>query len=127
MLTLSSPIVIYCEYMEPLSECFNYLMKYQLGVRMTISDTWMREFQTLPGRMHPKMHMPTSGGYFLSGIFIGSPSQVKAANKLEETKVYSAVAYPAEQNKVQGEDEHGTENCRKRHRNLDAESDTDAM
>ena len=95
LLALSSSIVIYCEYMEPLTECFNYLVKYQLAVRVTISDTWMREFQTLPGRLHPNMHMPTSGGYYLSGIFVGLLSQVKAANEREETKVYStAVAYP---------------------------------
>ena len=81
--------------MEPLTECFNYLVKYQLAVRVVISDTWMREFQTLPGRMHPNMHMPTSGGYFLSGIYVGVPTQVKVANEIEKTKIYSTpIAYP---------------------------------
>lgn len=28
----------------------------------------MREFQTLPGRSHPMMSCPTSGGYILLGI-----------------------------------------------------------
>ena len=32
----------------------------------------MREFQTLPGRVRPEMYMPTSGGYLLSGIYVGT-------------------------------------------------------
>lgn len=41
----------------------------------------MREYQTLPGRMHPQMNMQTSGGYLLRGIYVGGPSN---KNKLED-------------------------------------------
>ena len=61
--------------------------------------------------MHPNMHMPTSGGYFLSGIFVGLLSQVKVANKLEETKVYSsAIAYPVEEEKSRENDRDDDDN-----------------
>lgn len=64
----SGPVVIYSEYMEPLVQCYNYLLNSGLAVRLSLSDTWAREFQTLPGRMHPEMFMSTSGGYILSGV-----------------------------------------------------------
>ena len=66
----SSPFVIFCEFMEPLVECYDYLHDNGLAIRMQLCDTWKREFQTLPGRFHPEMRMPTSGGYLLSGIYI---------------------------------------------------------
>ena len=33
----------------------------------------MREFQTLPGRFHPEMFMSTTGGFLLTGIYVGMP------------------------------------------------------
>jgi len=71
LLAPGSPFVVYCEFMEPLVECFTYLHQESLAIRMHINDTWMREFQTLPGRVHPQMHMSTSAGFVLSGIYIG--------------------------------------------------------
>jgi tRNA (adenine-N(1)-)-methyltransferase non-catalytic subunit len=64
----SSPFVVYCEYIEPLSDCFRELQKQQLAINMRLSDTWMREYQVLPGRTHPSMHMTQNGGYILHGI-----------------------------------------------------------
>jgi hypothetical protein len=69
LLAPSSPIVIYCEFMEPLVECYMYLQQNNLALRLILSDTWMREFQTLPGRVHPNMFMPVGGGYLLTGIY----------------------------------------------------------
>ncbi|KAG7363716.1 Gcd10p family protein [Nitzschia inconspicua] len=64
----SSPFVVFCEYMEPLAECFQQLQKQQLAINLRLSGTWMREFQVLPGRTHPSMNMSQSGGYILTGI-----------------------------------------------------------
>ena len=41
--------------------------------QVALSDTWMREFQTLPGRFHPEMFMSTTGGFLLTGIYVGMP------------------------------------------------------
>ncbi|KAL3921653.1 MAG: hypothetical protein SGILL_002635 [Bacillariaceae sp.] len=64
----SSPFVVFCEYIEPLADCFRELQKQQLAINLRLSDTWMREYQVLPGRTHPNMSMSQSGGYVLTGI-----------------------------------------------------------
>jgi tRNA (adenine58-N1)-methyltransferase non-catalytic subunit len=71
LLCPSSPFVIYHEFVEPLVECCLYLQEQQLAIRLQLSDTWTREFQTLPGRTRPEMFMSTSGGYLLTGIYVG--------------------------------------------------------
>ena len=58
--------------MEPLVECYVQLQQHdRSAVALMITDTWLREYQTLPGRTHPVMTMPSSGGYLLSGIYVG--------------------------------------------------------
>jgi tRNA (adenine-N(1)-)-methyltransferase non-catalytic subunit len=64
----SSPFVVYCEYIEPLTECFHSLQQQKLAINLRLSDTWMREYQVLPGRTHPSMNMTQSGGFILTGI-----------------------------------------------------------
>jgi hypothetical protein len=66
----SSPFVIYCEFIEPLTECFYNIQKnpFLLSINLRLSDTWMREYQILPNRTHPAMSMSQSGGFILTGI-----------------------------------------------------------
>ncbi len=67
-LASSSPFVVYSEYMEPLVECFRELQKQGLAINIRLMDTWMREYQVLPGRTHPAMSMSQCGGFLLTGI-----------------------------------------------------------
>jgi hypothetical protein len=67
----SSSFVVFHEFLEPLVDCYLYLQANALALRLVLSDTWMREFQTLPGRVRPDMFMSTSGGFILSGIYVG--------------------------------------------------------
>eukprot|EP00980_Cylindrotheca_fusiformis_P002802 scaffold672_cov126-Cylindrotheca_fusiformis.AAC.3 len=64
----SSPFVVFCEFIEPLAECFRTLQEQGLAINIRLSDTWMREYQVLPGRTHPNMNMSQSGGFLLTGI-----------------------------------------------------------
>ena len=66
----SSPYVIYCEFLEPLAECFKQIQTDPalLSINLRLSDTWMREYQILPNRTHPAMSMSQSGGFILTGI-----------------------------------------------------------
>lgn len=64
----SCPFVIYNEFIEPLVECFREIQKQSLAINLRLSDTWMREYQILPGRTHPNMSMSQSGGFILTGI-----------------------------------------------------------
>lgn len=72
LLAPSSPFVVYCDHMEPLVECFNYVISKEIALRVTLVDPWLREYQTLPGRVHPHMFGSASGGYVLYGIYVGS-------------------------------------------------------
>ena len=64
----SCPFVVFCEHMEPLAHCFLELQKNNLAINLRLTDTWMREYQVLPGRTHPKMTMSQNGGFLLTGI-----------------------------------------------------------
>jgi tRNA (adenine58-N1)-methyltransferase non-catalytic subunit len=77
----SSPFVIYSEYIEPLTECFQALQQRKLAINFRLSDTWMREYQVLPGRTHPSMNMSQSGGYLLTGIKL---DPVYGQNEIDE-------------------------------------------
>jgi hypothetical protein len=37
----------------------------------------MRDFQTLPGRVHPQMYMSTTSGYILSGVYAGGVESIE--------------------------------------------------
>jgi hypothetical protein len=69
--------VVFHEFLEPLVDCYLWLQESGLALRLNLSETWLREFQTLPGRMRPDMKMTTNGGYLLTGTYIG----LEVANK----------------------------------------------
>ncbi|KAL3940376.1 MAG: hypothetical protein SGBAC_005079 [Bacillariaceae sp.] len=77
----SSPFVVFCEYIQPLAECFRALQDQKLAINLRLSDTWMREYQVLPGRTHPSMNMSQSGGFLLTGIKL---CPVTGNNELDE-------------------------------------------
>uniref|UniRef100_A0A7S2YLH2 tRNA (adenine(58)-N(1))-methyltransferase non-catalytic subunit TRM6 n=1 Tax=Entomoneis paludosa TaxID=265537 RepID=A0A7S2YLH2_9STRA len=64
----SCPLVIFCEYLEPLTQCFQWLQDNQLAIHLHLMSTWTREYQVLPGRTHPAMNMSQNGGFVLTGI-----------------------------------------------------------
>lgn len=77
----SCPFVVYCEFMEPLVECFHEVQKKGLAINLKLSDTWMREYQVLPGRTHPNMNMSQNGGFLLAGIKL---CPVSGHNEIDE-------------------------------------------
>lgn len=72
LLAPSSPLVVYHEFKEPLLPCYEYLLKRELAVKIVLADSWLREFQVLPGRFHPQMHMSGSGGFLLYATYLGT-------------------------------------------------------
>jgi tRNA (adenine-N(1)-)-methyltransferase non-catalytic subunit len=62
--------IIYSTTQEPLIECHTYLKQNRKAVHMELSDNWLREYQVLPERTHPKVMMDCCGGYLLAGITI---------------------------------------------------------
>ncbi|NXN13480.1 TRM6 methyltransferase, partial [Indicator maculatus] len=66
----SRPFVVYCQYKEPLLECYTKLRERGGVVNLKLSETWLRNYQVLPDRSHPKLTMSGGGGYLLSGITV---------------------------------------------------------
>jgi tRNA (adenine-N(1)-)-methyltransferase non-catalytic subunit len=42
------------------------------AVNIDVTETWMREYQVLPGRSHPLMRMDNASGYILTGIKVST-------------------------------------------------------
>ncbi|KAL2305779.1 hypothetical protein Nmel_003668 [Mimus melanotis] len=85
----SRPFVVYCQYKEPLLECYTKLRERGGVINLKLSETWLRNYQVLPDRSHPKLTMSGGGGYLLSGITVilekgKSDSSNSEALKMEE-------------------------------------------
>lgn len=87
----SRPFVVYCQYKEPLMECYVNLREKGTAINIRLTETWWRHYQVLPARTHPEIAMNSTGGYLLSGITVhpdtpqdtGLPNQAKKP-KLDE-------------------------------------------
>ena len=66
----SSPIIVYCQYKEPLMECYKYLRDESLAINVHLSETWFRDMQVLPNRTHPVITMSARSGYLLRALKI---------------------------------------------------------
>ncbi|PVU87633.1 hypothetical protein BB561_006247 [Smittium simulii] len=83
----SRTVVFYSPYKESLLETFDY-MRFSIDfLNVSLTESWLREYQVLPGRTHPHMGMSGSGGYLLSAIRVYSKktlelssAQIKARN-----------------------------------------------
>ncbi|BFZ07485.1 hypothetical protein BsWGS_10524 [Bradybaena similaris] len=73
----SRPVVVYCQYLEPLVECYTQVKKQRMGLQLRLSETWFREYQVLPQRTHPMMNMSGTGGYLLTFMTV-QPGAEKA-------------------------------------------------
>uniref|UniRef100_A0A7M4EYT1 tRNA (adenine(58)-N(1))-methyltransferase non-catalytic subunit TRM6 n=2 Tax=Crocodylus porosus TaxID=8502 RepID=A0A7M4EYT1_CROPO len=82
----SRPFVVYCQYREPLLECYTKLREKGGVINLKLSETWLRNYQVLPDRSHPKLTMSGGGGYLLSGITVVMDKGKSDAGRLEAQK-----------------------------------------
>ncbi len=47
LLALSCPFVVYCEYIEPLVECFVWAQETKQAIQLELCDCWQREYQVM--------------------------------------------------------------------------------
>uniref|UniRef100_F7AA51 tRNA (adenine(58)-N(1))-methyltransferase non-catalytic subunit TRM6 n=1 Tax=Monodelphis domestica TaxID=13616 RepID=F7AA51_MONDO len=88
----SRPFVIYCHYKEPLVECYTKLREKGGVINLRLSETWLRNYQVLPDRSHPKLIMSGGGGYLLSGITVANDKQKPETCTLESQKTEEPTA-----------------------------------
>ena len=82
----SSPIVIFTPYIEPLTKCYNMMLKeytYRIAIDVKLTDSFTREIQVLNMRTHPQMMMDASSGFLLTGIRVYNEA---LDNKVDEVK-----------------------------------------
>lgn len=78
LLSYSASFAIYHQYVQPLADCMHNLQVGKMAIGLQIIEPWLREYQVLPSRTHPRMQMSAFGGYILSGTKIcGSDSGVQ--------------------------------------------------
>ncbi|XP_026566137.1 tRNA (adenine(58)-N(1))-methyltransferase non-catalytic subunit TRM6 isoform X2 [Pseudonaja textilis] len=79
----SRPFVVYCQFKEPLLECYAKLREKGGVINLRLSETWLRNYQILPDRSHPKLIMSGGGGYLLTGITVKNES-INTSDCLDE-------------------------------------------
>ena len=62
-LSYSRPFVVYSPYKEPLMDAYVAIKDTGKAVMVTLTETWLRNYQVLPDRSHPEVLM--SGTYFI--------------------------------------------------------------
>lgn len=77
----SRPFVVYCQYIEPLIECYTKLRERGGAICLKLTDSWLRQYQVLPNRTHPVLLMSGGGGYLLSGITVSPGSTASGASQ----------------------------------------------
>ncbi|XP_068198370.1 tRNA (adenine(58)-N(1))-methyltransferase non-catalytic subunit TRM6 [Antennarius striatus] len=83
-LSPSRPFVVYCQYKEPLIECYTKLKERGGTVSLRLTDTWLRHYQVLPNRTHPVLLMSGGGGYLLSGTTVTMDHSRPQGSRLNE-------------------------------------------
>ncbi|KAK8850545.1 hypothetical protein IAR55_004463 [Kwoniella newhampshirensis] len=64
----SSSIVAYSSHLQVLAELLSWSKKDPNYINDTITESWERTYQVLPGRTHPMMTTSATGGYLWSAI-----------------------------------------------------------
>jgi len=59
----SAQVVVYSPYLQILAEVLQYAKKNPSYLGPTLTESWSRTYQVLPGRTHPLMTTSGSGGY----------------------------------------------------------------
>uniref|UniRef100_A0A8C2DRT4 tRNA (adenine(58)-N(1))-methyltransferase non-catalytic subunit TRM6 n=1 Tax=Cyprinus carpio TaxID=7962 RepID=A0A8C2DRT4_CYPCA len=81
----SRPFVVYCQYREPLIECYTKLREQGGAISLRLTDSWLRHYQVLPNRTHPVLLMSGGGGYLLSGTTVAADAaKTRNQHKSEE-------------------------------------------
>ncbi|NWR73928.1 TRM6 methyltransferase, partial [Centropus unirufus] len=86
-LSLTLFCCVTCLFFKPLLECYTKLRERGGVINLKLSETWLRNYQVLPDRSHPKLTMSGGGGYLLSGITVVLDKGKSDASNLEALKM----------------------------------------
>ena len=85
----SRPFVVFSSYKEPLMDAYFAVKETGKTVFVTLTETWLRNYQVLPDRTHPEVLMSGGGGYILSGLVVDNsdPPACLPAENNEKTVI----------------------------------------
>ncbi|KXN88849.1 tRNA (adenine(58)-N(1))-methyltransferase non-catalytic subunit TRM6 [Leucoagaricus sp. SymC.cos] len=64
----SANLVVYSPHPQILADLVTKLRNYPEWLSPSLTESWLRRYQVLPGRTHPLMNMSGSGGFLLHAI-----------------------------------------------------------
>ncbi|KAI9303515.1 Gcd10p family-domain-containing protein [Cunninghamella echinulata] len=64
----SRPVIAYSHAKESLLPAANFMRQSKDFIDADITESFLRQYQVLPGRTHPEMSMSAGGGYLLSAL-----------------------------------------------------------
>lgn len=64
----SSSIIVYSPHLQVLAETLLHMKLSPTYLNPTLTESWSRTYQVLPGRTHPLMSTSATGGYLLHAI-----------------------------------------------------------
>ncbi|XP_063079500.1 tRNA (adenine(58)-N(1))-methyltransferase non-catalytic subunit TRM6 [Engraulis encrasicolus] len=82
----SRPFVVYCQYREPLIECYTKLREQGGAISLRLTDSWLRHYQVLPNRTHPVLLMSGGGGYLLTGMTVATETDARPVKTATQAK-----------------------------------------
>ncbi|KAG8935659.1 tRNA (adenine(58)-N(1))-methyltransferase non-catalytic subunit trm6 [Tulasnella sp. 418] len=74
----SSSIVVHSPYLQVLVDAYQKMKKEPKYLGPSLTESWLRQYQVLPGRTHPVMNASGSGGYVLNAIKVFDDSDANS-------------------------------------------------
>ncbi|ORY20867.1 Gcd10p family-domain-containing protein [Naematelia encephala] len=108
----SATITVYSPYHQTLAEVLSHGKKDAQLLGCSLTESWTRTYQVLPGRTHPMMTTSATGGYLFYATKVIQSGTVPAATKSRFQQRKSGKRKKPESVKVdqgQGEDQEGEE------------------
>jgi len=86
----SASVVVYSPHLQVVSDLQTTLRTNPQYLAPTVSESWLRRYQVLPGRTHPMMTTSGGGGYLLHAIKMYVSSMVNVAYSGYSTRTPTA-------------------------------------
>ncbi|KAI9262071.1 hypothetical protein BY458DRAFT_439247, partial [Sporodiniella umbellata] len=83
----SRPVVVYSFSKELLLQAAYWMRRSHEFINADITESFLRQYQVLPGRMHPNMNTSAGGGFLLSAIrVIDSPFDMSLVKRDDSSR-----------------------------------------
>ncbi|KAH0838075.1 Gcd10p-domain-containing protein [Lanmaoa asiatica] len=92
----SASIVVQNMFLQPLADLQTKMRLIPGYLAPSITESWLRRYQVLPGRMHPTMNASGSGGFLLHMIKVYDDPNATAVTVRQKLKATGKVEPPSE-------------------------------